>query len=139
MTTTVSCVKNRGFSLVEVMIALVIFLFVFLALMQTALVSIDSNTRNLLRDEAVGIADARMVQLRNLAFTDAALTQNWPAGAVEAGIPSNARNLGNIIFTPRRTIRDLNVRNKQITVTVTWTWKNENYTHNISTIIRSPQ
>ena len=41
---------EAGFTLVEVMIALVVLLLVFLALMQTALVSIDSNMKNNLRD-----------------------------------------------------------------------------------------
>lgn len=51
---------NKGMSLVEVMVALVILLFVSLAMMQTALVSIESNMRNVLRDEAVSIAEMRM-------------------------------------------------------------------------------
>jgi len=58
----------EGFTLVEVMIALVITLLVFLALMQTALVGIDSNMRNVLRDEAVKIAEMRMNEMRNIPF-----------------------------------------------------------------------
>ncbi len=47
------------------MIALVVLLVVSLALMQTALVSIDANMTNILRDEAVGIAEMRMNEARN--------------------------------------------------------------------------
>lgn len=60
--------NKRGLTLVEVMIALVIFLFVFLALMQTALVSIDANMINSLRNEAVNIAEIRMNKARNDPF-----------------------------------------------------------------------
>ncbi len=52
------------------MIAFVVLLFVFLALMQTALVSIDSNMRNVLRDEAVRVAEERMNAHRNVPFDD---------------------------------------------------------------------
>ncbi|MEK6691226.1 MAG: type II secretion system protein [Nitrospirota bacterium] len=48
--------KSQGLTLVEVLIAMVILLLVSLALMQTALVSIDANMRNVLRDEAVSVA-----------------------------------------------------------------------------------
>lgn len=58
----------RGLSLVEVLISLVVLLFVSLALMQTALVSIESNMKNVLRDEAVAIAEERINQARSIAF-----------------------------------------------------------------------
>jgi prepilin-type N-terminal cleavage/methylation domain-containing protein len=42
--------NSRGVSLVEVMIALTVLLVVFLGLMQAALLSIEQNMKNLLRD-----------------------------------------------------------------------------------------
>lgn len=48
--------NKEGMTLVEVLIAMVVLLLVSLALMQTALVSIDANMRNVLRDEAVSVA-----------------------------------------------------------------------------------
>jgi type IV pilus assembly protein PilV len=60
--------NKKGLTLVEVMIALVVLLLVFLALMQTALVSIDSNMINALRDEAVNIAEEKMNDERNKTF-----------------------------------------------------------------------
>jgi prepilin-type N-terminal cleavage/methylation domain-containing protein len=61
--------NEKGMSLVEVMVALVVLLFVSLALMQTALVSIDANMRNSIRDEAVSVAQTRLTEARNLAWT----------------------------------------------------------------------
>ena len=52
--------NEKGVTLVEVLIALVILLLVFIGLTQSALLSIDGNIRNLLRDEAIRIADERM-------------------------------------------------------------------------------
>ena len=58
-----------GFTLVEVLISMVVLLLVSLALMQTALVSIDSNMMNILRDEAVGIAEEEMNEARGVSFS----------------------------------------------------------------------
>ena len=60
--------NKSGLTLVEVIVALTICLIVFFALMQTALVSIEANTANSLRDEAVAIAADRMNTARNTKF-----------------------------------------------------------------------
>ena len=61
--------NKKGMTLVEVMIAMLLSLVIFLALMQTSLISIDQNMRSSLRDEAVRIAEMRMDQTRNILFT----------------------------------------------------------------------
>lgn len=127
--------NKKGVSLVEVMIALVILLLVFMALMQTALVSIDANIRNLLRDEAVSIAEQRMTALKNRLYSDAVLDDT---GGVEAADTVTSRNFRNfsVDFTSKKTIDDLNTENKQITVIVRWSWKGDNYSHAIQTVMR---
>ncbi len=126
----------EGFTLVEVMIALVVSLLVFLALMQTALVGIDSNMKNVLRDEAVRIAEMKMNEERNKDFN------KLRAGTFSESITRNIRNVQNFSFTVNRTITDLNTDNKQINITVIWEWKENTiangnpYTHVINTILR---
>jgi prepilin-type N-terminal cleavage/methylation domain-containing protein len=147
---------KKGLTLVEVMIALVIFLVVFLALMQTALVSISSNMINVLRDEAVSIAEMRMNEARALPFTqtvdslvddgtDSSLTATiCPAnfvtnfGTTGLRVPRNLRNISNFDFCTNRTavLNSTNTDVKQVTITVGWKWKEEDYTHSISTILR---
>jgi prepilin-type N-terminal cleavage/methylation domain-containing protein len=61
--------NRQGLTLVEVMIALLVMLVVFFALMQTALVGIDANMLNTLRGEAVNAAEKRMnADVRNKPF-----------------------------------------------------------------------
>lgn len=126
--------NKKGVSLVEMMIALVILLLVFLALMQVALLSIDSNLKNELRDEAVNIAEQRLTNLRNKPFTDGALN----AGAAPDNPTPVTRYFRNIPadFNLTHTITD-NITSKNITVSVGWTWKGENFTHTVTTIKRS--
>ena len=144
---------KKGLTLVEVMIALVIVLLVFLALMQTALVSIDSNMRNILRDEATNIAEQRMNEARDLQFNqtvdnlvsdtvslsaDGCVSADCPTGFSTTGdcVPRDVRSISGFKFCTNRTVPVLNTDTKQVTITVGWKWKGENYTHSISTIVR---
>ncbi len=125
--------NKKGLTLVEVLIALVITLVLFLALMQSALLSISVNVNNSIRNEAVRIAEMRMIELRNTSFDD--LTTPDPPDTV---IPRNFRNFS-IDFTSTDTITSLPAANptaKQIQVSIEWTFKGENHTHSITTIKR---
>jgi type IV pilus assembly protein PilV len=144
--------NKKGFTLVEVLVAFVVLLFVSLAMMQTALVSINSNMTNRLRDEAVGIADTRMKDLRSTTFNDPALVQT---GSPPVSVTENAAGAGNpfrrsfrlftIDYIVQRQVTDIQtdlVRNlvlvKRIDVRVTWTWKGENFSHSVTSIMKNP-
>lgn len=145
--------NKKGFTLVEVMIALVVVLVVFLALMQTALVGIDSNMINVLRDEAVRIAEQRMEGARNLPFasvvsdTGSLAGYDCPGGFSSTGVPieRDVRNILGFDFCTNLTCQELgedgncatdDADNKQINITVGWRWKDNPYTHSISSILR---
>ncbi|MFZ5906509.1 MAG: hypothetical protein ACOYVJ_03745 [Nitrospirota bacterium] len=129
--------NERGVSLVEVMTALLVALLVFLALLQTALVGIDANMRNVLRDEAVNIADLRLNQARNTPFP--ALLDGTTTGSETRDV----RNISGFTYTTTTDVVELDgdgvagtddANTKEIDVTITWTWKGEQYTHSTSTI-----
>jgi len=128
--------NKRGFSQIEIMISLVLLLLVFLALAQTALVSIDSNMTNILRDEAVSIAEMSMNETRSIPFDNLVASNNT--------VNRNFRNIPAFQYTVTRTVTDLNLNNKQVDITVTWDWKERTvangnpYTHSITTIVRKP-
>ena len=140
--------RNRGVSLVEVVIALTVLLLVSLALMQTALLSIEVNTKNTCRDIAVSIAAERMDASRGLAF-DAILSD---AAALPGGVDCpplfaagqrhqmNLRNVQNKDFCSNRsvTVLDATGDNKQVDIRVTWNWKGEPFSYTATTIIRRP-
>lgn len=122
---------KKGLTLIEVMISLVVLLLVFLALMQTALVSIDSSMKNVLRDEAVNVAEGLMNNARNTPFG------TLVAGTTDVSPPPKSiRNIAAFAYTGTRAITDLNIDSKQIVITVTWNWKTVPYVHTISTIVR---
>lgn len=146
-------IKNKdGVSLVEVMIALAVFLIAFSGIMQAALISIDSNVRNILRDEAISIAAARMEDVRNQLFTNIVSdTASIPSGANCPGtfttgslLQRNIRDMTND-FCINLTCQELggdgncatsDTDNKQVSVRVTWKWKGEDYLHSVTTLRR---
>ena len=134
---TIALADKRGFSQVELMISLVLLLFVFLALAQTALVGIDSNMTNILRDEAVSIAEMSMNEARNIPFDNL-------GDSVLPPVSRDFRNIAAFQYAVTRNVTDLNLNNKQVDITVTWEWKERTvangnpYTHSITTILRRP-
>lgn len=129
--------NKKGMTLVEVLIALVILLLVFLAVMQTALVGIDSNVINVLRNEAISIAEIKMNEARNIPFDSLA------AGTTSEQVVRNFRNITSFTYNVTRTVTDFRGgEDKQVNITVTWEWKEKTvgngnpYTHSISTLLR---
>lgn len=124
---------SRGVTLVEVMISLVILLIVFMGLIQASLLSMQSNMKNVLRDEAVRITSDRMSALRSATFTDMnndGTTDVYPLNFT-ANTTRNVRNVVNHPFAVAINVITLDADHKQMTVTTTWVWQTENYTHSI--------
>ena len=120
--------NNRGFSLVEVMVAMMILLMVSLALMQTALLSINANMRNALRDEAVAIAEGAMDGARNTPYGSLAGVANTP-------VLRDVRKQAGFDFTISNTVSTLGGGAKRVDVRVEWAWKGETFDHTISTVV----
>lgn len=133
----------RGVGLIEVLIALTILLIVFMGLIQASLLSIQSNMRNLLRDEAVTITSEQISRLRGANFDDmnndtvtdsaALIAANFiAANGWRPTVDRNFRSLS-VTFNIDRQVNALDANNKQIIVTTTWQWQGENFQHQIMT------
>jgi len=125
--------NSKGVTLVEVMIALVVLLMVFLGLMQTALLSVDNNLRNIYRDEAITIASQEMSCLKNTPFNSLAAGTNCGAGAspyclTNVGTPvTYSRKFRNITknYTICDAITTLDTDTRSVQVFVGWNHRNE--------------
>ncbi len=112
-----SKMNNKGVTLVEVMISLVILLIAFMGLIQASLLTINHNMRNEVRDEAVRIGAASMALLR--AF-------NYSCGELDPTVDAALINgtLSNCGYTPPLSTAALNTptknfRNLSVQYTVT--------------------
>jgi prepilin-type N-terminal cleavage/methylation domain-containing protein len=131
---------NKGVTLVEVLIAVVITLIVFMGLIQASILSIGVNMRNDLRDEAVRLSSDIMSQLRAAPFDDinrdgtadpsnpTAFAFNWDQ---DVAIRNTTIPYTIAVNVQWPTAGDNN--HKQITITATWQWQGDTITHTIST------
>lgn len=125
--------NKKGFTLVEVMVALLILLFISLAFMQTALVSVDSNIKNVIRDEAARIAEVWMNDARSLGY-NGLITVGTPYTAT---VNRNFRDIINFPYTATRRVTQFGTTsNIEVDINVQWTWQGQPYTHTVSTFMR---
>ena len=121
---------SSGFSIVELMIAMVILLFVALAMMQTALVTIESNARNVIRDEGTRLASDRLNELRYVDADDLLTVYDDSTGPVD-------RPMRNMIvqYTVTNTVTTLATdKAVRIDVKVEWSWRGQTFDASLSTI-----
>ncbi len=137
--------SSTGLTLIEVLISLVITLVLFMALMQSALLSIGVNTSNVLRDEAVRIADERMNEARSLTFDNLISDPTAIVCPVATFLPANGelfprdiRNITGFIFCTNRTVVDRGADNKEVVITVGWVWQEVPRIHRTLTLVRRP-
>lgn len=127
---------NKGFTIVETLVALMIVMVMLLGLIQAALLSIDNNLRNVLSDEAVRIAEQEMSGVKNTPF------DNLIVGTSNKTLNVSLRNIVNFPYTVTTNISSPSADSRRIDISVTWQWKEKTqangnpYVYSVSTIVR---
>lgn len=121
--------NNKGFTLIEVIIAMFILTIGMLALLNTAAVVIENNLTNLLRDEAVGVAEAKMIEFKTKPFDSIASESSVTVTRSFRGISKNY--LVATTVSAAGTAGDT----KNVQVAVSWTHKGTTFTHTIASIV----
>jgi pilin/secretion family protein with methylation motif len=122
--------NNKGVTLIEILLSIVLTAIVFGGLLKSSLLVVNNNIENLLRDEAVNIAGEKMNEARDLPF--ASLLSD-PA---DVPVVRNFRSITGFQFATRRTIVAIDSNTKQVTISVSWIRKGVPHNHNITTLIR---
>ncbi len=122
-------------TLIEVLVAMLLFIIVSLAMLKISLLTLDSNMRNAARDEAVNIGEELMSAERNTPFDSLpSSTTTTTLSTVERHFRNNAP----ITYTPVRTVTVRGVNDKQIDIVLSWAWRGRTFSHKVSTIMRKP-
>ena len=133
--------NKRGFTLVEVVIAMFILMIGMLALLNTAAVVISNNMLNSMRDEAVRVAQGEMDNLRN--------NPSLPPQLWDNPCPTETRYFRgisvNYAVCKRITALSSDNNTLQIDVAVGWDYKGsgsstgptyKKYQHTVSSVVR---
>ena len=121
--------NNRGMSLIELLVAMAILMIASMAIMQTATVAYQSNGKNLIRDEAVRLADERINEVLNVPF------DNVISGTTTTTMKRAVRNY-QAEYTATTTVAAIGASDtKQIDVLVVWKFGNGQFNHRVTTIM----
>ncbi len=121
---------NKGFTIIEALVALAITAILLLGLLSALIMTYEYSVRNILRDEAVKIANEYAEKYRNVDFS------SIPSNRTET-ITRKFKNK-TISYTLSVTSSDV-VPNKvkRVVISVNWSYKGKSYTHSIETFVRS--
>lgn len=125
--------KDKGFTLIEVMMAILILMVGMLGLLEAINLAMEVNIRNQVREEAVYVGEKVMNEMRGKGFDNisvaAIATQvcTYPAYQV----PSRLRGVSRTYDVTRKSrvlsTVDSKPVTKELTVLVTWTYKGVEY------------
>lgn len=123
--------KNSGFTLVEVLVAIAFLTISMLAILHALGLSVEHNLKNIVMDEAVRIAEQRMNELRNTPF--ASLTNSTSSTRIT--ITRQIRNRS-FTYTVDWIVENLSVDSRTIQVIVQWLdWRNNSHRHTATSIV----
>lgn len=121
-------ISNKcGFTLIEVLAAMVIMMVGLLGLLQSINAAIDHNTRNHLRDEATSIGERAMSQLRAKPYD--MISASYPL----LSMPSTLRGVAKS-YQVKRLSTNISTDSKELQVIVTWKYRNMSTQHLVKSI-----
>ena len=128
---TTSRRNSGGFTLVEVLMAMLVMTVGLLGLLQSVQMAYQHSLRNRVREEAVHLAEERMHDWRRMAFKSITATspKQEPVTKLLGGTPRS--------YTVTREMVDMGSGTnpaKKLTVGVAWTVKEEAASHAIYTV-----
>lgn len=129
--TVITLNKNSGgFTLVEVMIAIVIMIVGMLGLLQSINIAMEYNLKNHLRDEAVFVGEKYMNELKGKTFATATIT--YPLISTASRIRGVNKKL--MVETSSTQLADnAQGTTNQLMVVVKWTYKGVEYQNRVTT------
>lgn len=125
--------------MVEVLIALVIFMIGMLGLLEAINVSIVSNIRNDMRTQAAAIAEGQLAQKKSLPYANITTTINKPhTFAMPIKVRSAQLNYSITYYVDSIPTGALDPNAKRVNIGVRWSYKGNNYEHVVSSIVTRP-
>lgn len=128
----ISSKNNGGFTLIEVLIAIVILMVGMLGLLESINVAMEFNLKNHMRDEAVYVGEKYMNEFRGRGYS--AILGNFSSLTVTSKIRGGKHNL-----TVDRSWSDMGASTKRLQVLVKWKYKGVEYENRVISPISQQQ
>lgn len=125
--------NNKGFSLIELVVAIVILMVGMMALLSAAGSAISLNLDNILRDEAVQVADSRLREVKANRSATFALPFNNISTTVTRSSKLRSKNMRYVVSLSSAATGGDN--SNLITVNVAWLYKGTTKQHELRTFI----
>ncbi len=121
--------KNRyGFTLVEALVSIFILAVILLGLLSSLIIVYEQSTKNLIRDEAVKIAQEYAEKMKNMGF------DNIPQNQTDT-LERKIRNK-TVEFTVKISSKQIAAGSmKDVTITVEWEYKGKKYSHKLELLV----
>ncbi len=125
-------INSKGFTLIEFLVAIVILMVGMLGLLQSINLAIDKNLESTFRNEAIMLADDRMMRKRSAGFKifSGADTIDVQRGFLPVNVRGVLKN-----YSVQETIQKTTDNSQQLLVDVSWKKKNTRYSHSLSSYI----
>lgn len=124
--------NNKGFTLIEFLVAIVIIMVGLLALLQSVNIAISHNLTTLFRNQAVMLADERMTLEKTKPFDCISTT------TISSSMLLNVNNA----FKNYSVVKigsSMTTNTKSIEIDVVWKHKGTRYIHTISSLVSKSQ
>lgn len=130
--------KSHGYSLIEVLAALLLLTIVLLALMDSVVLYTQTNMRNMLRDEAVRVTQDVLYTLRSQGFNNvrarAGITDTTLTGTINITEVKKLRS-GTWTFSTNVAVAQVDSQMLSAQGVTTWQFLGSTFTHSASTLI----
>ncbi len=124
-----------GFTLVEVLVAIVILMVGLLGMLQAINLAMDKNLENQLRQQAVAVAEKTISDQKALPFANISATNGMDTGQVPLGSVFKNISVAHAITS----LAASDTQTKQISVRVWWRYRGRNYEYQTSSAVGSAE
>jgi type IV pilus assembly protein PilV len=131
-------IKNSsGFTLIEVLVAIVIMMVGMLGLLETINVSIQHNLKNQLRGEALRVGERYMADLRGKTFS--AYSDSYTPTSYSSKIKGISKSYRvERMAQPIAFDSNGNKTSRQLKVTVKWSFRNQSSVNQVVSVVAQP-
>jgi type IV pilus assembly protein PilV len=134
----VSLNNHSGFTLIEFCVAVLIMMVGLLGLLQAVNMATVYNLGSLLRNEAITLADDRMVRAKTSVFDAATFTALASDNPGVTNLVSRGVRAGFANYSVVLNVTAVGSNSKELTSRVAWRYKGKKLTHTISSVVMNP-